>query len=203
MVGQLNASITIRSPELGDLKYPLLLKGIPTTQIKTLNTISACLGSDKIISFSFINYLKKQTTYAVKIEKFMDNMPIPIDFIPDQAVITAASADPLKGTEIISTLRFEPYFIGESKAILRVTSPEGGEYNWILVGSSYPPQAQGPIKIPIGKIFDLEFKNPLNEAADILVRFDNPNFILGGKLAPKIDVILLNFIFLNKNIYFF
>jgi hypothetical protein len=203
VVGQLNASITIRSPELGDLKYPLLLKGIPTTQIKTLNTISACLGSDKIISFSFINYLKKQTTYAVKIEKFMDNMPIPIDFIPDQAVITAASADPLKGTEIISTLRFEPYFIGESKAILRVTSPEGGEYNWILVGSSYPPQAQGPIKIPIGKIFDLEFKNPLNEAADILVRFDNPNFILGGKLAPKIDVILLNFIFLNKNIYFF
>lgn len=72
---------------------------------------------------------------------------------------------------------------------MRVTSPDGGEYNWILVGSSYPPQAQGPIKIPIGKNFDLEFKNPLNEAADILVRFDNPNFILGGKLAPKIEVI--------------
>jgi len=196
------------------LKYPLLLKGNPTSQIKTLNTISACLGSDKIISFSFINYLKKQTTYAVKIEKFMDNMPIPIDFIPDQGVITAPPSDPLKGTEIVSSLRFEPFFIGESKAILRVTSPDGGEYNWILVGSSYPPQAQGPIKIPIGKNFDLEFKNPLNESADIFIRFDNPNFILGGKLAPKIEVIFYLFkpyllriillsIFYKKNFLYF
>lgn len=115
VVGQNNATITIKSPELGDLKYPLLLKGNPTTQIKTLNTISACLGSDKIISFSFINYLKKQTTYAVKIEKFMENMPIPIDFIPDQAVITAAPADPSKGTEILSSLRFEPYSSEKAK----------------------------------------------------------------------------------------
>ena len=188
-----NASVTIKSPELGDMKYPLVLKGTASNQVKTINNISACLGSDKVVSFSFMNYLKKPTDYSVKIEKFVDTMPVPIDFIPDQAIIKAQPGDPEKGTEIINTLRFEPYFIGESKAILRVSSPEGGEYNWVLVGSSYPPQAQGPIKIPIGKNFDLEFKNPLNEAADITVRFDNPNFILGGKLVPKIEV----------NLYFF
>lgn len=124
-------------------------------------------------------------------------MPIPIDFIPDQPIITALPGDPAKGTEILSNLKFEPYFIGESKAILRVTSPDGGEYSWVLIGSSYPPQAQGPLKISLGKAYDLEFKNPLNETADISVRFDNPNFFLGTKLNNKIEVIIFYNFFFN------
>jgi hypothetical protein len=48
---------------------------------------------------------------------------------------------------------------------------------------------KGPIKIPLnGKPFVLDFKNPLIEAAEVNVRFDNPNFSLGTKLNPKYDV---------------
>jgi len=38
----------------------------------------------------------------------------------------------------------------------------------------------------LGKAYNLDFKNPLNEAADINLRFDNPNFSC-GKLNPKIE----------------
>jgi hypothetical protein len=48
--------------------------------------------------------------------------------------------------------------IYESKAVLKVSSPEGGEYTWLLVGQPLPAQAQGPYKIPIGKGFTLDFR---------------------------------------------
>ena len=48
------------------------------------------------------------------------------------------------------------------------------------------PQAQGPFKIPPGKSYNLEFKNPLNEAVEVNVRFDNPNFS-AGKVNNKIE----------------
>lgn len=136
------ANIIIKSPELGELKYPLSLRGLSSQTIKSLQPIGACLGSDKIVTFSFTNFLKKATQYAVKVEKYFDNSPIPMDFIPEQAIINALPADPIKGTEIVSSIKFEPYLIAETKAILRVTSPDGGEYTWVLTGQGHPPQAQ-------------------------------------------------------------
>ena len=69
---------------------------------------------------------------------------------------------------------------------MKVSSPDGGEYQWIITGKASFPQAQGPFKIPSGKGLSLEFKNPLNEAVDVNVRFDNPNFS-AGKVNNKLE----------------
>jgi hydrocephalus-inducing protein len=183
-VSQQLANIIIKSVELGDLKYPLLLKGSSNPAPKAIPTIKTYLGSEKMVSISFTNYLKKQSTYSVKVEKFLDSYPLPIDFITDVNLI---QADPTKGSELSFSVKFEPYFIGESKAIVKVSSPEGGEYSWVLAGEARPPQAQGPYKIPVSKPYTLEFKNPLNEPADVVARFDNPNFFLAGKLDARVN----------------
>ena len=114
-------------------------------------------------------------------------MPNTSDFIPEQLTIQAQpSTDFIKGTEIIGKIKYEPYSIGENRCILKVTSPEGGEYAFVLKGVCNSPQAQGPYKVPIGKDYKFEFKNPLNEGAEIIVRFDNLNFTC-GKLNNKIE----------------
>ena len=186
LVNQINSMITIKSPELGDLKYPLILKGTQLPPPKQLQTISTTLGSEKIVTFNFIHYLKKATQYSVKIEKISENMPNTMDFIPEPTVLNIQSADMNKGVEVVSTVKYEPYFIGENRAYLKVSSPEAGEHVFILVGVCNSPQAQGPLKIPINKAYTYEFKNPLVEAAEINVRFDNPSFSC-TKLNPKVD----------------
>jgi hypothetical protein len=167
------------------MKYPLLLKGLSNPQPKSLQPIGAYLGSEKIVTLSFTNYLKKLTTYTIKVEKFVENMTAPIDFSPELPTVIA---DPSKSQEISFTIKFDPYQTGRSMALLKAVSPEGGEYTWILIGEAYPPQAQGPYKIPLNKAFTLDFKNPMNEAVEAVCRFDNPNFsIAGNKLVNRIE----------------
>ena len=43
----INANFIIKSPDLGELKYPLLLKGLSSSAPKTLQPIVTFLGSDK------------------------------------------------------------------------------------------------------------------------------------------------------------
>lgn len=178
--------ITIKSPELGELKYPLILKGSQLPPIKQLPTIVTTLGSEKVVNYTINHYLKKATQYHVTVEKINSSMPNPIDFSPQPDCLNVSAFDSNKPNEVNSKVKYEPYFIGESRAYLRVHSNEGGEFMFLLIGICNSPQAQGPIKIPINKVFGYEFKNPLNETADINVRFDNNSFSC-NKLNPKID----------------
>ena len=149
-----------------------------------LQPIQACLGSDKIVQIYFTHYLKKPSQYTVKVEKFAEGVPFS-DFIPEVATI---NVDPTKGpAENMFNLRYEPSNIIETKGLLKVSSVDGGEYQWVITGKPLFPQAQGPFKVPPGKSYTLEFKNPLNEAVEITVRFDNPNFNAGGKLNNKLE----------------
>ena len=184
LVGKLNTSVTIKSPELGELKYPIVVEGTPASP-KVLLPIQACLGSDKIVQVYFTHFLKKASQYTIKVEKYADGVPF-TDFIPEIANITV---DPTKGpAENMFNLRYEPSNIVESKGLLKVSSVDGGEYQWVITGKPLFPQAQGPFKVPAGKNYTLEFKNPLNEAVEINVRFDNPNFgVAGGKINNKLE----------------
>ena len=183
IVGKIQSSITIKSSELGELKYPISIEGTPAMP-KQLQPIEASLGSEKIIQISFIHYLKKAATYTIKVEKYADGVPFN-DFVPEVASITV---DPSKGgvPENTFNLRYEPSSVDGSKGLLKISSPDGGEYQYILTGKSSYPQAQGPFKVPPGKSLALEFKNPLNEAVEINVRFDNPNFS-AGKVNNKLE----------------
>lgn len=85
-------------------------------------------------------------------------------------------------------IRYEPFTIGDSRGVLKLTSPEGMEYSCLLFGKSSAPQPQGPIKVvPGAKPVGVEFKNPLNEKSDFMVNFDNPNFVLASKLPGPLE----------------
>ena len=87
-------------------------------------------------------------------------------------------------------IRFEPSSLLESKALLTVSNPEGGEYQCILVGHSLSPQPKGPFKIAGAKPPPIEFKNPFFEPMEFIIRIDNPSFTANVKSPIKIDVMM-------------
>merc|ERR1711957_282091 len=55
--------------------------------------------------------------------------------------------------------------IGDSRGVLKLSSPEGMEYSCLLFGKSSAPQPQGPIKCTVAaKSQGVDFKNPLNDS---------------------------------------
>lgn len=76
--------------------------------------------------------------------------------------------------------------MSESVSQLIISSPDGGEYITTLNGISTAPQPKGPYKIS-AKPPPIDFKNPFFEAADFVVRIDNPAFTSTVKSPVKID----------------
>ena len=114
----------------------------------------ASLGSDIVQTFKFMNYVKKATAYSVRIEKIgakvaagKDIKLPPIDFTVDIPTINAPPSDTHDGVEVPVNIRFEPSTVGESRAQLTVSSPDGGEYQCYLVGTSVVPQPKGPYEV--------------------------------------------------------
>ena len=68
----------------------------------------------------------------------------------------AAAADSAKGVEVLVNVKYEPFTIGETRAILKLTSPEGMEYTCLLLGKTTAPLPQ--------VIFNslTKFRDPLN-----------------------------------------
>ena len=52
----------------------------------------------------------------------------------------APIADSVKGVEVSVNVRYEPFSIGDSRAILKLNSPEGMEYTCLLFGKSTAPK---------------------------------------------------------------
>jgi len=71
---------------------------------------------------------------------------------------------------------YQPSALGESRALLVVSGPGGGEYRALLTGYAQPPQPQGPFPIQNGKSAEIKFRNPFTEAATFLVQVDNAAF---------------------------
>lgn len=136
--------------------------------------------------FKFQHFLKKATNYVVKVER-VDGTGL-CDFKAEVASVPAPIAENQKGVELSVNVRYEPYTIGDSRAILKLTSPEAMEYTCMLFGKSSAPQPQGPIKVPAGpKPIGIDFKNPLIEKVEFTAVFDNPNFQLASKPAGLLD----------------
>jgi hypothetical protein len=93
--------------------------------------------------------LKKATNYTVKVER-IDQSGAPSDFKAEVATIPAPAAENRKGVELSCSVRYEPFTIGDSRGVLKLSSPEGMEYTCLLFGKSTAPQPQGPIKCPTG-----------------------------------------------------
>jgi hydrocephalus-inducing protein len=103
-----------------------------------------------------MNYVKKQTAYTVRIEKLgakiasgKDPKLPPIDFTVENPTINAPPTDSHDGVEVPVNIRYEPSTVGESRAQLTVSSPDGGEYQCYLIGTSVVPQPKGPYEVTI------------------------------------------------------
>ena len=185
MISEQEAEMTLRNPVLGDFRYQLVLKGTAPTSQRSL-AFKCSLGQDQMQAFKFFHFLKKATNYAVKVERI--DGPGTCDFKCDAPQVPAPAAENQKGVELNINVRYEPFTIGDSRGVLKLTSPEGMEYSCLLFGKSLAPQPQGPIKCaPGAKPVGIDFKNPLNEKCEFNVTFDNPNFNLASKLPGPLD----------------
>jgi hydrocephalus-inducing protein len=175
----------MKNPILGEFKYNLQLKGIANTSQRSL-AFKCSLGQDQMQAFKFTHFMKKATNYAIKVERTEGTGVC--DFKAEVATIAAPIAETYQGVDLNVNIRYEPITIGDSRGILKMTSPEGLEYTCMLYGRSSAPQPQGPIKCPVGaKPAGIDFKNPLNEKVDFITTFDNPNFSLASKPAGPLD----------------
>ena len=69
--------------------------------------------------------MKKATNYTIKVER-AEGTGI-CDFKAEVATIAAPAADSFKGIDLSINIRYEPITIGDSRGILKMTSPEGLE----------------------------------------------------------------------------
>jgi hydrocephalus-inducing protein len=142
--------------------------------------------------------VKKAIPYTIKIERLGQPKPMaggketknpPNEFtLIEKDVVNAPAADTKEGVEVPITIKFEPSSMNESKSLLTITNPEGGQYQYYLLGQSLSPQPKGPYK-STGKGINIEFKNPFYETTEYMVRIDNPSFTTSVKNPWKLDVI--------------
>lgn len=145
IISEQEVDLILKNPVLGDFKYKLKLKGLAATSQRSL-AFRCALGGDLVQAFKFTHFLKKATAYTIKIERL--DVPGGIcDFKSEIPQAQAAAADSAKGVEILVNVKYEPFTIGDTRAILKLTSPEGMEYTCLLLGKSTAPLPQVTIII--------------------------------------------------------
>ena len=140
IVSEQEVDLILKTPVLGDFKYKLQLKGLTATSQRSL-AFRCALGNDLVQAFKFTHFLKKPTAYAIKIER-LDQPGAICDFKSDVAQVQAAAADSSKGVEVVVNVKYEPFTIGDSRAMLKLTSTEGMEYSCLLLGKATAPLPQ-------------------------------------------------------------
>lgn len=128
-------------------------------------SFKANLGSDIVQTYKFTSYMKKPTNYTVKME-MLGAQPVVTgkgakgvtgDFNVSNTTINAPAAEGKEGIEVAVNVRFEPSSPNESKAIMYISSPEGGIYQCYLIGTTMSPQPKGPFKVNFQPIFNINY----------------------------------------------
>lgn len=89
--------------------------------------------------FKFTHYMKKAVIYQIKIDR-ADGLPGLCDFkIEGVPTIAAPAADSFKGVDLQVNIKYEPFTIGDSRGVIKLTCAEGLEYNCLLFGRSSAP----------------------------------------------------------------
>lgn len=81
---------------------------------------------------------------------------------------------------------FEPSHLGDSQALLTLSSNVGGEYFFPLFGHCLPPKPQGPFVIRPGHSIAIPFKNIFSHFTQFKFAVDNPAFTVrpGDTIKP-------------------
>ncbi|KAJ8247379.1 hypothetical protein GJAV_G00245710 [Gymnothorax javanicus] len=170
------ARLTLHSAELGYFHYDLQLRATPAPPERALH-FRAPLGSSHSINAKFTNYSRAKTEYTCKTDS--------PDFTTERTVAAAAGLQ--GGTEVSVEVCFEPWQLGESRALLTLSSNLGGEYLIPLQGSCCPPKPQGPFSVRAGSTISIPFKNIFPQPTAFAFQADNPAFSVKGTdaIRPK------------------
>jgi len=182
--GSGEAQITLVSPELGTYPYQVEYVARAAGLDKTV-MLKVPLGSEAVETYRFMHCASKPATYTGAVEAAPGTKLHADTFVIDTKDIKAAGAG-AEGEMVPVDIRYVPSALGESRAMLKISSPDGGIFSALLVGHCIPPQPQGPIVTPAGKATNVDFKNPFEVATEFTIQIDNPQFTVANKVQ-KID----------------
>merc|ERR1719316_1343660 len=182
-------TVTLTSPELGVFPYSMKYNAKQAGLEKTM-TFKAPLGGDVVETFKFLHYARKPATYSARIDQAPGRKGPVGDFTVESKDIKANPNND-DGNEVGVDIRFTPSLLNEVRALLVLSSPDGGEYKALLVGYTQPPQPQGPVVVQSGKAAPIEFRNPFDAVTEFSFQLDNPSFSTGAgkqRIDPKKSV---------------
>jgi hydrocephalus-inducing protein len=169
------ATLTIKSPELGDYIYSLSLGVKPAATERSLHFKTA-LGGEHLQQFRFRHYVQSgPVKYECRVSQ--------PEFFEVQSVLEVPPAASWDGVEVVVNVKFEPNAMGEVRDVLRVSHPVGGEYLCALQGLCVPPRPQGPIVIAKGGAAEVVFKNVFAATNEFVFTTDTPAFTLSAPRA--------------------
>ncbi|KDO23200.1 hypothetical protein SPRG_10008 [Saprolegnia parasitica CBS 223.65] len=164
----IEATLTLRSPQLGEYPYKLSLATSPAGIEKILH-FTVPLGASQTQAFRF-------TTYGSKPMDFKCSVQQPTFFnVAPQLKTDATNWD---GSEQTVVVKFEPEALGDIRDTLMVASDAGGEYKCTLLGQSVPPVPQGPFVFSTTQ--DIEFKNVFNAPREFAFAIDGAGFTVNA-----------------------
>lgn len=102
------------------------------------------------------------------------------DFNVERTITVAAN------TEASLDVTFEPSRLGDTQAVLTISSNTAGEYSIPLIGHCLPPKPQGPFIIKPGHSLNIPFKNIFSHFAQFKFSVDNSVFTVkaGDTIKP-------------------
>ncbi|XP_044126636.1 hydrocephalus-inducing protein homolog [Bufo gargarizans] len=165
--GESTGRLTLQSSELGVLQYDLLLRATAAVSQKPLY-FHTTLGTSQTLSARFMNFTRQKTEYSCKVNNS--------DFHVDKVVMAAPCSQ--GGSEVSVEVTYEPVQLGESRAVLHISSPLGGDYTFPLFGSAMAPKPQGPIQIRAGSSVSIPFKNVFLQPTTFSFQTDPAVFVV-------------------------
>jgi len=174
------ATLVLKSPQLGDYPYRLILKADEAQNEKALH-FRTTLGSVHSQVFRFTNFCPTSTEFKCSADQ-------PIFFRVNPSV-KAEGSKFWAGSEVAVEVKFEPQGLGEVKDVLRVESPDGGVYLCALYGTCDPPRPQGPYVVTDdAKGISIEYRNVFDNVRNFRFVTDSPNFTMNGNRAQQIKL---------------
>ncbi|XP_076808093.1 hydrocephalus-inducing protein homolog isoform X2 [Clavelina lepadiformis] len=165
-VGESSGKLTLSNGDLGNYTYDLALRSSPAVLEKTTH-FKTWLGNNHVVTIKFQNYARQKTDYICKVNSNEWSC---------ERSITAAPASSGSGTEVTIDVTYEPMQLGDSQAILTVTSSIGGEYLFPLEGKCLAPRPQGPFVVRNKSSVSVLFRNVFPTTTVFTFQVDNPLF---------------------------
>ncbi|GBG33770.1 Hydrocephalus-inducing protein-like [Hondaea fermentalgiana] len=172
--------LVLRSPQLGEYPYKLHLRASPAQTERSLQ-FRATLGGKHEQVFRFANFCPGATEFSCSVSQ-----PL---FFQVGASFKAEAVAHWRGEEVAVAVQFEPQGLGSVRDVLRVTSPDGGEYTCVLYGTCDPPRPQGPFVLEdASQSVSIEFKNVFNEAREFKFITDSDSFSVNGSRSQVVKL---------------